>query len=107
MRPFSDLDAHFTISPPGPAFTQKLCVFANIHALQSFAWRKRKGGTGNRAALASNLVLDGQSAIGRTLPSLMRFSMTCWAMFFGTASYCLKIIVNEPRPCVTVRIAFE
>ena len=37
----------------------------------------------------------------------MRFSMTSWAMFLGTASYCLKIIVNEPRPCVMVRIAFE
>ncbi len=30
-----------------------------------------------------------------------------WAMFFGTGSYCLKIIVKEPRPWVTVRIAFE
>ena len=48
-----------------------------------------------------------QSADGRTLPSLMRFSMTVCAMAFGTASYCLKIIVNEPRPCVTVRIALE
>ena len=48
-----------------------------------------------------------QSALARTFPSLMRFSITSWAMFFGTASYCLKIIVNVPRPCVTVRIAFE
>ncbi len=47
------------------------------------------------------------SALGRTLPSLMRFSMTVFAIEAGTGSYCLKIIVNVPRPCVTVRIAFE
>ena len=69
--------------------------------------RKREGGTVSRAALASILAKSGQSAIGRTLPSLTRFSTTVWAIAFGTASYCLKIIVNEPRPCVTVRIAFE
>ena len=69
--------------------------------------RKRKGAViMPRLSLGSVRRAD-QSAIGRTLPSLTRFSMTCWAMFFGTASYCLKIIVNEPRPCVTVRIAFE
>ena len=48
-----------------------------------------------------------QSAEGRTLPSLMRFSMTVLAMEAGTASYCLKIIVNAPRPWVTVRMALE
>src|SRR5574344_895969 len=51
---------------------------------------------------------SAQSAdIGRTLPSLMRFSMTVCAMPFGTASYCLKIIVKLPRPWVTVRMALE
>ena len=47
------------------------------------------------------------SADARTLPSLMRLAITSSAIDFGTASYCLKIIVNVPRPCVTVRIAFE
>ena len=47
------------------------------------------------------------SAEVRTLPSLMRLAITSSAMDFGTASYCLKIIENVPRPCVTVRMAFE
>ena len=47
------------------------------------------------------------SAEERTLPSLMRLAITSSAMDFGTASYCLKIIENVPRPCVTVRMAFE
>ena len=73
----------------------------------SIALQNGKGGGVTPAAFAPKLVKSGQSAIGRTLPSLTRFSTTVWAIAFGTASYCLKIIVNEPRPCVTVRIAFE
>ena len=67
--------------------------------------RKRRGGPRRLSGLDS--LQTDQSAIGRTLPSLIRFSTTSAAMFFGTASYCLKIIVKEPRPWVTVRIAFE
>ncbi len=47
------------------------------------------------------------SEMARTLPSFTRFSITVFAIEAGTASYCLKIIVNAPRPCVTVRIALE
>ena len=50
---------------------------------------------------------NAYSAEERTLPSLMRLAITSSAMDFGTASYCLKIIEKVPRPCVTVRMAFE
>ena len=78
-----------------------------LYSIVSYPAYQSKRASVTGCPLVYTLFVEDYSAEERTLPSLMRLAITSSAMDLGTASYCLKIIVKVPRPCVTVRMAFE
>ena len=91
-------------------FVNTLCLSMRIlplHRTGDKGKMQKKGGGWKPSPFLHDACGGAYSALARTLPSLMRFSTTSFEIEAGTASYCLKIIVKVPRPCVTVRIAFE